>query len=167
MSEAREQAETSGQDQVRIVVGVDGSDESQAALRWATEEARVHGAELEAVYAWEPPLQLPVVSAPSNPPIGSIQVDRKLLARRAEETLEAAVGQVFGDHRPAYLRPLVLEGPAAAVLIDQSLHADLLAIGSRGHGGFKGLLLGSVTEQCVRHARSSVLVVRGTHSSGR
>ncbi|HYT10477.1 MAG TPA: universal stress protein [Mycobacteriales bacterium] len=154
MSEAREQVGR------RIVVGVDGSEESQAALRWAAGEAELHGAELEAVYAWEPPLRLPLVSAPANPLIGSAQVDTRVLARRAEETLEAALDQVFGEQRPGYVTPVVLEGPAAAVLLDQSLHADLLAVGSRGHGGFKGLLLGSVTEQCVRHARCSVVVVR-------
>jgi len=69
----------------RIVVGVDGSEGSRTALRWAAEEAELHGTELHAVYAYQPPLELPVVSTPANPLIGSPEVKPEVYARRAEE----------------------------------------------------------------------------------
>ena len=144
----------------RIVVGVDGSEGSRTALRWAAEEAELHGTELHAVYAYQPPLELPVVSTPANPLIGSPEVKPEVYARRAEEALEETIQEVFGDRRPARLAPRVLEGPPAAVLVAESTDADLLAVGPRGHGGFAGLLTGSVTDQVVRHARCSVVVVR-------
>jgi nucleotide-binding universal stress UspA family protein len=148
----------------RLVVGVDGSEESRAALRWAADEADLRNAELEAVLAWERPYLIPVPQMSQGAfPISP--VDPELLGRQAERTLHESLGEVFGEQLPARLKPLVLEGNPAGVLLSRALNAELLIVGSRGHGGFKGLLTGSVTEQCVRHARSSVVVVRPSGGS--
>jgi nucleotide-binding universal stress UspA family protein len=153
------QAEPEQANQRRIIVGVDGSEESRAALRWSAEEADLRDAELEAVYAWVPSRGVAVsptlqVAAPVVVGDPSTQVGH------AEKVLEQTVTEVFEGQPPARLKWSVVEGNAAGVLIGQSIDADLLVVGSRGHGGFSGLLAGSVAEQCARYARCSVVVVR-------
>ena len=144
----------------RIVVGVDGSPSSREAVRWAAGEAERHDAELEAIYAYVPPLPAAVVNAPTNPLIAAPEIPPENLAKQAEQKLEAVLEEVFGERRPARLTSRVVASPPAAALISESLDADQLVVGSRGHGGFRGLLLGSVSEQVVRHARGTVTVVR-------
>lgn len=133
----------------RIVVGVDGSPGSQAALRWAVDEARLRGAALEVVRVWSWPV--PYVGP------GMAGLDPALLAEGEEALLEEALSQV--DTSGLDVDRVLVEGPAAHRLIEQAKGADLLVVGSRGRGGFRGLLLGSVSQQVVQHAPAPVVVV--------
>ena len=140
----------------RVVVGVDGSDESKRALQLASEEASDHGAELLAVSAWTPP------PPPTAPPYGSFPwgADTSQMAENAEAVLQKTLNEVLGESPAVPVDTRVAEGNAAKVLIDLSGSADLLVVGCRGHGGFAGLLLGSVSQQVVAHAKCNVVVVR-------
>lgn len=133
----------------RIVVGVDGSEPSKAALRWAAGFAAETGGFIDAVIAWQSPSDLGWAYLP-----GDWRPDQD-----AEKLLTQAVDEVFGANRPLGLRLTVERGNPAKVLIDQSRNAELLVVGSRGHGGFAGLLLGSVSASCAEHAKCPVLVV--------
>jgi nucleotide-binding universal stress UspA family protein len=136
-----------------IVVGVDGSDPSIEALRYAATMAKVLGARVTAVTCWRyPPAYdnfVPLQWSPESD---------------AEQVLKEAVATAFGDTPPAGLRTLVRQGQPASVLIDESADADMLVVGSRGLGGFAGLLLGSVSAAVAAHARCPVLVLRGDRS---
>jgi nucleotide-binding universal stress UspA family protein len=136
-----------------IVVGVDGSEPSRRALRWAIEEAAMRRATVHAVYAWNPPLvpgSLGWVALPT--------VDLDAARESAKELLDSAVEEVGGDTEVEVGRAAV-QGNAATVLLDAAADADLLVVGSRGHGGFAGLLLGSVGQQCAHHAACPVVIV--------
>lgn len=133
----------------RIVAGVDGSDASKDALRWAIEESRIHGAEVVAVYAWTPPVVVPEVSQASLP---SISLEVAALQASALELVTNIVRQVAGDKPSVTGQPVAAEGYPASVLVEATREADLLVVGSRGHGGFAGLLLGSVSQRCVQDA---------------
>ena len=135
----------------RIVVGVDGSEPSARALRWAAEQAAVTGQTLEAVIAWEYP-----VTYGWAPPLPE-DFDPESDARRAASVEIAAV---LGEEAARTVKVTVVEGHAAQVLLHAAEEADLLVVGSRGHGGFTGLLLGSVSSHCTTHAHCPVLVVR-------
>ncbi len=135
-----------------MVVGVDGSPASIDALKWATRQASLTGAAVEAVIAW----QYPMMSG--GYPIAT-EVD---WPSTAQEVLDTAVTEAFGAHSDQVSRT-VIEGHPAKVLIDAAADADLLVVGSRGHGGFAGMLLGSVSEHVAAHAHCPVLVIR--HSS--
>jgi nucleotide-binding universal stress UspA family protein len=144
----------------RIVVGVDGSNTSRAALRWAADEAEAHDAELEAVTVLQPPLPLPLLG-PTGPTLVAGQVEAlEPHIGHGEKLLEQTLEEVFGDEIPPRLTRHVTVGNPAGVLLSRALDASLLVVGARGHGGFEGLQLGSVTEQCVRHARCTVVVAR-------
>jgi nucleotide-binding universal stress UspA family protein len=138
-----------------IVVGVDGSDGSRAALRWALEEAALRGARLEAVVTWQVPTYA-YAGVAVMPPLAE-------LAEAASASLEEAIAAVtteLGDTAAGVeIERVVLEGPAAGLLVERSRDADLLVVGSRGYGGFRGLLLGSVSHQCASHAHCPVVVV--------
>lgn len=139
----------------RIVVGVDGSQPSRDALRWALEEARLRGAAVEVVYAWRYPVMTyaPGIMAPPT-------YARDDLADEARRVLEATVEAVAGDiAADVVLDEVVVEGPAAEALVKRAGPDDLLVVGHRGRGGFIGLLLGSVAEQCSTHARCPVVIV--------
>lgn len=132
----------------RIVVGVDGSDHGNSALRWALDEAEVHGSEVLAVFAW----QLPFIDIPGA-------FDRGEMEDLAKDFLVKAVAAV----EPAPTVPMnlqVAQGDVSETLIRASEEADLLVLGSRGRGGFAGLHLGSVSQECVTHAYCPVVVVR-------
>lgn len=135
----------------RIVVGVDGSPSSQQALRWGAQVAARFGAGLDAVTAWDFPAAAGFGPVPSdwNP------------AQDMRQALDQTVQAVFGDQPPAGLRRLVHEGSAAKVLLDASQGAIMVVVGSRGHGGFAGLLLGSVSANVAEHASCPVLVIHG------
>jgi nucleotide-binding universal stress UspA family protein len=133
----------------RIVVGVDGSPSSRAALRWAARQAALTGARLHAVIAWT----VPVTYGPM--PVPDWGADWEESARA---TLEEVVRTELGD-RAGEATVEVSEGGAALVLLDAAKDADLVVVGSRGHGGFAGLLLGSVAQHVTTHARCPVLVV--------
>jgi nucleotide-binding universal stress UspA family protein len=135
----------------RIVVGVDGSEAGEAALRFAVAEARLRGAPLEAVIAWHEPYVAPTLA----PVVPDPTVFADAAARTLDQSVEAAVAG--GD--PIEVKRVVKRGGAAEVLLEQADGADLLIVGSRGRGGFAGLLLGSVSQQVVHHATCPVVVV--------
>ena len=133
----------------RIVVGVDGSPSSIAALRYAERLAEALNVTAEAITTWEV-MARPDYAAPDVP---------SRLAR-ARSILDDAVGEAFPAGVPEGLSMSTSTGPPAERLIEQSEHAGMLVLGTRGHGGFAGLLLGSVSMECVAHARCPVLIVR-------
>jgi nucleotide-binding universal stress UspA family protein len=134
----------------RIVVGVDGSESSAHALRWAAEEARARGSGLEVIQAWEANIGvIPPASGSAEP-----------FKRQANEILSEAVTSLPTDERPANIDSRAVHGKAAAALIDASAGADLLVVGSHGHGGVAGALLGSVSRRVAEHAHCPVVIVR-------
>lgn len=140
-----------------IVVGIDGSDASKQALRWAIEEARVHGARVTALYAWEPPAPVPEVGPmPAIDLVDFVGEFRGAAEKRAADMVEEVVG---GD-TSVTVEPVAVEGSPAEALIDASRNADLVVVGSRGHGGFTSLLLGSVSHQVAQHAECPVVIHR-------
>ena len=137
-----------------IVVGVDGSDESRAALRWALDEGRLRGARVRAIYAWPfPPM------ATSWGYVGPAEIDLDALQREADERLDSVIAEAKSEG--VDVEQAAVQGSAAQVLVEAAADADLLVVGSRGHGGFAGLLLGSVSQQCAHHAPCPVVIVRG------
>ena len=132
----------------RVIVGVDSSDASKRALRWAADYAVAMKAPLEAVAVWEMPATYGWVTTLEHP-----DPDTYALAG-----LGAVVAEVVGES-PA-VTTTVERGHAAQVLVKASKRADLLVVGSRGRGGFAGLLLGSVSQYCVQHAHCPVVVFR-------
>ncbi len=139
------------QDAPRVVVGVDGSPASRDALRWAVDYAASIGAEVQAVTAWQWPVSM-VVDLPI--PAGFDPMDE------AREVLEHVIAEELGETPPVPVTASVYCGSGAAILLEVARGARLLVVGSRGHGGFAGLLLGSTSEHCVRHAGCPVVVVR-------
>jgi len=148
---------------VSIVVGVDGSAESLQALGWAIAEARLRHTDLRAVYVWQYPFAPsggdPFLAGASYLPA---EIDAGELRDAAAARLAGVVERVETDG--VELRQEVIEGHPAETLLDVAKDADLLVVGSRGHGGFAGLLLGSVSQACVHHARCPVVVIRGRSS---
>ena len=135
----------------RTVVGVDGSPAASAALEWAAGQAESTGATVVAVATWSWPRgfgQTVLIPSDYDP------------AADAEVLVRTAVDDVRTRHPGVTFESSVVEGRAAEVLVEASRGADLLAVGSRGHGEVAGLLLGSVSEHCATHAHSPVLVVR-------
>lgn len=133
----------------RIVVGVDGSAPSKAALRWAAGMAALTGWQLDVVMTWQPAMTF-------GWEVGVGNIDWQ---GDTEKALTAIVDDLFGPHRPHYLRTFALMGDAAHKLIEHSGGARMLVVGNRGLGGFLGLLLGSVSSKCAAHATCPVLVV--------
>jgi nucleotide-binding universal stress UspA family protein len=130
----------------QVVVGVDGSEDNRRALQWASEEASMHGAELLAVSSWT---QLLLVPTPQHSGV-TWETDPTRLAENTKAMLDKTLS----------VKSSVVEGNPAKVLIDLSGSADLLVVGSRGVGGFTGLLLGSVSQHVAAHAQCTVTVVR-------
>lgn len=137
---------------MRVIVGVDGSPHSDHALSWACRRAEGCGDTVRAVCAWS----IGASGEDWSPPPG-VKAEGQ---RRAERLLREAVERVRRDHPAVTVETAVVEGPPARVLVDMSADADLLVVGSRGLGGFSGLLLGSVSQQAVHHAHCPVTVVR-------
>jgi nucleotide-binding universal stress UspA family protein len=134
-----------------IVVGVDGSSPSLLALRWAAALAPALKAHIKAVTAWEFQIAFgtftPVVWRPDE---------------EARRICADAVSKVFGHASRDGLEMLIRQGPPAKVLVEESRRARLLILGSRGHGGFEGLLLGAVSGTVAEHSHCSVLIAHGT-----
>ncbi len=139
-----------------IVVGVDGSSESRAAARWALDEARRRGAELRAVYAWSFPFMAANVGSPP------LHEEKLFEAARqgAQAILDGEVAALRAEARDVVVQPTLVEAPASQALVDEAAGADLVVVGSRGRGGFTGLLLGSVSQQVAHHAPCPVVIVR-------
>jgi nucleotide-binding universal stress UspA family protein len=129
----------------RVVVGVDGSDAGQRALDWAAEEAAHRGAVLEIHTAYKPGYEFATAAD---------------IHRSMERILEAATARVSEVAPQVKATTHIHEQSAASALIDASHGAHLLVVGTRGLGGFKGLLLGSVSHQCASHAACPVMLVR-------
>lgn len=140
----------------QIVVGVDGSESSRAALHWAYDEAAHHGASLTAVATWNPP------AMPMTAPYGSLPPEDYEAQPRKEALalLERFIADLDERTPVVDARTSIEQGNPAKVLIERSKQADLLVVGSRGHGGFAGMLLGSVSQHLVAHADCPVVVVR-------
>jgi nucleotide-binding universal stress UspA family protein len=136
-----------------IVVGVDGSSGSLAALRWAARQARVTGTGLRAVTAWQYPRPYGYEVAVTD---WRPDAEADLIANTA---IESAVQQLGG----VSVETEVVEGHPAVVLTGQSEDAELLVVGSRGHGLLTGVLLGSVSEYCASHSACPVVIVRPHH----
>jgi nucleotide-binding universal stress UspA family protein len=138
----------------RIVVGVDGSEASKDALRWAARQAQLTGSSLEAVMTWE------IAATTSYPVPVPNEYDPSSNAKDAlNETVHSVLGQPDGFE----LVPTIVQGPAARRLVQEAKGADLLVVGSRGHGPLVGVLLGSVSEHCMTHAPCPVVVVHKSH----
>lgn len=157
----------------RILVGVDGSAESATALRWAFDEARLTpGGTVTVVHAYRPP-EARSYSAYSDAFMDPASIRRRTdedrtrregdelhVRQAAERVLERLVNEVKTEEDRSEIKLVTVAQDPAKALVDMSRQADLLIVGSRGRGGFAGLLLGSVSQPCVRHARCPVLVVR-------
>lgn len=139
-----------------ITVGIDGSPGSMTALRWALDEARHRGSTIRAVHAWQLPYHQGYLSHLALERLSQPLIDV------AHETLNAALADVSLDTEGITITPVVAEGPSARVLIDAAADADLLVVGSRGYGGFRGLMLGSVSQQCAQGAMCPVVIVPTT-----
>ena len=143
----------------RVVVGVDGSEQSILALRWAMEEASVRqGWSVEAIITWTYPV---MATDGFSGGAGLIGLDPAVLAEGARQRLESAIQTACPDEPERQrIKRTVQEGGAGHALVEASRGAQLLVVGSRGHGGFADLLLGSVSSQCVHHAHCPVTVIR-------
>jgi nucleotide-binding universal stress UspA family protein len=139
-----------------IVAGVDHSEGAKAALHFALEEAKLRQATLRVVHAWQYGYIGATGLEGAYPAVGG---DIKELRDAAESALEETLRDSIPETDTVEIERRVVEGRAAAVLVDESRGADLLVVGSRGHGGFAGLLLGSVSQQCAHHAACPVVIV--------
>lgn len=137
-----------------IVVGVDGSETSRDALRWAARQAELTDASLQVVMTWF----IPIAAYGATMPV-SIDMDLDGETRRA---LDRVILETLGEHNGLDVTRLVVEGHPAPELLKAATTAELLVVGSRGHGAFTGMLLGSVSEHCVAHSPCPVVVVRHT-----
>lgn len=138
-----------------IVVGIDGSEGSRYALRWAAAEARQWGARLEAVSVWSYPAMAEAPSYGLRPP-DEQRADLEQAQEDVCRTLMQQEGLDDGD-RDVELR--LIEGSAGSALLDAAAGSDLLVVGARGHGGLVGLVLGSVSIHCATHAEVPVVIV--------
>jgi len=141
-----------------IVVGVDDSDRSRNALRWAVGEAKLRRDRVVAVYAWEAPLVAAVDIPPDPDPPESLP---ELIAH-GQEGAEALVERIAAEFRNegVEIEPRAIEGEPAPVLVELAKDADLLVVGSRGKGGLAGLLLGSISQDVAHHAPCPVVIHR-------
>ncbi|WBO62199.1 universal stress protein [Streptomyces camelliae] len=141
----------------RIVVGIDGSEPSKAALRWAVNQAKLVGGAVDAVFAWDYPTPWHGLVPPTEKEPGDYEEHmRKVLDHAIDEALGPGPG------RPVALRTISAHGHPATVLLDAAAGAELLVVGNRGLGEFREALLGSVGMHCVQHAPCPVVVIRGS-----
>jgi nucleotide-binding universal stress UspA family protein len=146
-----------------IVVGVDHSEGAKAALRFALEEAKLRQAKLRVVHAW----QYGTIGAAGvesfYPAVGA---DLSEVRDAAGQALENALRESLPHPDSVEVEQRLVEGRPAGVLVNESRDADLLVVGSRGYGGFTGLLLGSVSQQVSHHAECPVVIVRPRQDGG-
>lgn len=141
-----------------IVVGVDGSESSLEAFRWAADEARRRRWSVKAILAWGRSYVVPVYGDFS---------DAEWLQEHAELQLHSWLKDELGDDPGIDVRREAREGPPARALLDAAHDAGLLVLGSRGQGGFASLVLGSVSQQCAQHASCPVMILRRDEAAGR
>jgi nucleotide-binding universal stress UspA family protein len=142
----------------KIVVGVDGSDASKDALRWAVEDARARGAEVVALHAYEVP-----AAAPDAVPVPPVDLPALIAEVHddAQQFVSKVVDEVVGNAVTVDVAPIAVEDAPAKALLDAARDADLLVVGSHGHG-LSGLFLGSVSLECALHAACPVLIYRAS-----
>jgi nucleotide-binding universal stress UspA family protein len=133
----------------RIVVGVDGSEAAHAALEWAVDEARRRNAIVEVIHSWHQPFVTGYAY------LG--EMDLGPFVTEAEDTLDKAIAAV--DTTGVTVERKVMAGGASQVLVEQAKGASLLVVGSRGRGGFSGLMLGSVSQQAAHHAPCPLVII--------
>ncbi len=150
---ARQQQSARERHSGRIVVGVDGSDPSKDALRWAVRQAEATGWLVEAIMTW----QLPTAAYAFGMSMPLTAYD---FVPYCDKALHQAVQEVSGEHPSVEVSEVVTEGDARQALVTAAEGADLLVVGSRGHGEVVGILLGSVSEYCTTHATCPVVVIR-------
>ena len=137
----------------RIVVGVDDSDGARRALRWALEEGRLRHAGVDVVHAWQPPYFVPS-------PFAGMPIDPEIVEKHARGVLDRMVDGEDTRHQPEPVERILVRGAAAPAILDTAPGTDLVVLGSRGLGGFKGLVLGSVTHHVAHHIRCPLVVIR-------
>ncbi|MGP5165565.1 universal stress protein [Arthrobacter rhombi] len=142
-------ASSASMDARRIVVGLDGSDASVNALKHGLRLAKALGTSVEGIVAWSQTLTLGLYTV----------MNQQDVEQDARQAATSAANRVFGPEWPEQFALVAREGHPARVLIRESQNATMLVVGSRGHGGFAGLLLGSVSSACAAHAECPVLVV--------
>jgi nucleotide-binding universal stress UspA family protein len=143
----------------RIVVGIDGSDSSKSALTWAAQQSKLTGQPLQVIITWE----MPTTYGWAAPLPEGFDLEGD-----AREAASAEVAEVLGAEAATLdLTVDVIEGHPATVLLHESEDAALLVVGSRGHGAFAGMLLGSVGQHLAGHAACPVVIMRdGTAAGG-
>jgi nucleotide-binding universal stress UspA family protein len=139
----------------RIVVGVDGSENSRRALDWALEEARLRQAHVEVVHAWDAPFVVGFGTAP----VGGTASVPAAYEEEAQRVLDEMTAATDTRDLAFPIEKIVVRGSAAWALLDVAKGADAIVLGSRGRGGFAGLLLGSVSQQVAQHAHCPVVIV--------
>ena len=139
-----------------VVVGVDGSAESIAALGWASRYAAATGARVRAVHAWHFPTAFGVPPVGKAPASVTTEVEQQM-----REDLAQAVAQVYPDPADGQVETALRYGHPVEVLVDESKDASLLVVGHHGRSAFAGMLVGSVSIHCVTSAACPVVVVRG------
>jgi nucleotide-binding universal stress UspA family protein len=144
-----------------VVVGVDGSDNSSDAVRWAMGQATLIGGSLRAVATWRWPTWLIRL-----PPGADVRVDPARIPAETSRILTEALDEVRAEYPDVPITEHVVEGPPGPALISQSGDADLLVVGARGRAAYPGMLLGSVAEHCVRNAPCPVVVIRTLPAGG-
>ncbi|HTX01565.1 MAG TPA: universal stress protein [Acidimicrobiales bacterium] len=142
-----------------IAVGMDGSEPSRNALRWAAGQAELTGSSLRIVMTWEHPAAFgwPVAYPEDFDP-----------EQETANAMRAAVSEVLGEDPPCPIELVVEEGHPGPTLVEVAKGCDLLVVGSRGHGAFTGMILGSVSEYCAAHSPVPVVIVRrdeATHNA--
>jgi nucleotide-binding universal stress UspA family protein len=176
---APDQTPSGRQDERRpvVVVGIDGSEGSSKALAWAAQEARMRGATLRVVHAWRnrrlsstsylqarTPSEASGLSAWAEEAYEEYRSQATSLSEdepsEAEDSVASQIGAVLGASPDVSLERHVIQGRAAQAILEAAEDADLVVVGSRGHGGFAGLLLGSVSSQVAHHAHCPVTIVR-------
>jgi nucleotide-binding universal stress UspA family protein len=136
----------------RIVVGIDGSPCSHAALQWAASEAASHGAELIALHVWH----VPYVGIPGlSPPY-----DKEIFAAHARSVVDAAIAAV---PEASGAKSEIVEGHTVPALVDASRGASMLVVGCHGHEIAPGIMLGSVSHHVAMHAACPVVIIRIEH----
>ncbi|MFD5448132.1 universal stress protein [Streptomyces sp. NPDC003470] len=135
----------------RVVVGVDGSPSSYAALRWAARYARTVGGVVEAIHVWD---------TPSATGFTGPAIDPDFDLEQARERFAEELGAVFPEERPPGLTEVLVEGDPSEALVLASEGADILVVGRRGRGAFARAMLGSVGQRCAQHAACPVVIVR-------
>lgn len=159
-----EEAVRDGADATRsIVVGIDGSAASVQALHWAVAEAALRQVPVTAVYVYRSLRSGAPFDALNSIPDGEITKLEDQATETALDKLDALIAEAGGTGGVEVQRRVEAGSPAKVLVNDAADETNMLVVGSRGHGGFRGLLLGSVSQQCIHHARGPVVVTPVDH----